>query len=172
MSSFDLYTEYKRGMPRLETTGWLEPPQALCLFPDDLLYLGPLESALVPAQEPGTPRHISEHVLEYTRLGEFDAQAVRVPRLQPLLLGFARRYLEHKDDMARIAVEQLVDGMDVDIVWCHRHLAGADQAAASLIETLVRDKHGRIDYFCENSATCFVKDQEESERLHTIIGYN
>ncbi|EPE06099.1 hypothetical protein F503_02928 [Ophiostoma piceae UAMH 11346] len=175
--SFNLYSEYKRGMPRLSTTGWLAPTQFVCLFPDEFFHLEPLEKSLVAWEQPASPGrepcyYISEHMLDTDGLRASDIRSLSLPRLSRLLVGFARRYLDQKDDTAMIAAEQLVDGMDVDESWCARHLRGESQSVISLIRGLVQGKASRLDDFSDYHVTCFLKDEAVARLVRGIPGYD
>lgn len=51
-----------------------------------------------------------------------------LPRLAPLISGLGRRYLDTRDDVSMIALEQLVDGMNPDEQWVQQHLEDSDPA--------------------------------------------
>lgn len=94
-----------------------------------------------------------------------------LPRLPPLLRGLAKRFLDTRDDMAMIAVEQLVDGMNLDEAWAQKHLQDSDPALMTLVVSQIRSKRLRIDYFSENSVTCFISDDQEAENVRLIPGF-
>lgn len=158
-------------MPRLSTTGWIMPRQTVTLFPDSAFYLDPLDKSLV-AWEPGQPCHISSHILDTDGIQDDDIHAMSFPRLHPLLVGYARRYIDEQDDSSMIAAEQLVDGMDVDAPWCDRHLSRESAAVVALITNLVQTKTSRLDDFSGYEVTCFIKDSEAARHVRSIPGYS
>ncbi|POR34322.1 Uncharacterized protein TPAR_05469 [Tolypocladium paradoxum] len=164
---FNNYTEYKRGFPRVRTTCWTYPPQIMVIFPATFFGLEPIEKALAP-----TFAHRKIHISkEIPELSQEDAANLPLPRLAPLLSGLAKRFLDAGDDMAMIAVEQLVDGMNLDEAWAEKSLRESDAALQDLIMTQIRGKKSRIDYFSENKITCFINDEEEADNVRLIPGF-
>ncbi|OAA47563.1 ser/Thr protein phosphatase [Metarhizium rileyi] len=162
---FNNYTEYKRHVPRIRTTSWC-PPQTIVIFTTAFFGFDSIEDVLIPPiSQPNI--HISKEI----QLNWEDIADLHLPRLAPLLKGLARRFLDERDDVAMIAVEQLVDGMDLDEAWVERQLEGSDAALVDLVVGLVRSKRSRIDYYMENKTTCFVYDEEEAERVRLIPGF-
>lgn len=92
------------------------------------------------------------------------------PRLPPLLIGYAKRYVETRDDPSVIAAEQLVDGMDLDEAWCEKHLDGVELEAVDVVMDRVRSKSQRLEDFSENTITCYVKDVEEATLIRRLHG--
>ncbi|GAB0139215.1 hypothetical protein EsDP_00007428, partial [Epichloe bromicola] len=152
------YTEYKRDIPRVQTTYWC-PPQTIVIFNAAFLGFDPIEDVFIPPID-GQTIHISKEI----QLNRDDIANLHLPRLAALLKGLARRYLDTRDDVAMIAVEQLVDGMNIDEVWVERQLKGSDAAILDLVMSQVRSKRLRIDYYTENKITCFISDEEEAKR--------
>ncbi|KAH7237913.1 ser/Thr protein phosphatase [Fusarium solani] len=161
------YTEYRRGFPRVRTTLWTKPPQAITIFPAALFDLGPIEKHLVRFAD--CKVHISK---EMSHLDAVDIAALPLPRLAPLLRGLAKRYLDTQDDMAMIAVEQLVDGMNLDEAWVERNLKDSDPALLSLAMNRIHGKESRIDYYSDNTITCFISGPEEAESVRLIPGFD
>ncbi|RDA94663.1 hypothetical protein CP533_2412 [Ophiocordyceps camponoti-saundersi (nom. inval.)] len=152
--SFNNFTEHKRGFPRIQTTGWTLPQQAIVIYPDSFHGLNPLKETLLQLVCDSDHRfHISK---ELAHLNRQDIAGLPLPRLAPFLKGLAHRYLASRDDMALIAVEQLVDGMNLDQDWVTRNFAPSDAAVIDLVMKQVDSKQSRIDYVSENLITCFV----------------
>ena len=170
-SSFNLFTEYKRGSIRLRTTQWAPVPLFFLIFADEVYGLDPLETNSVLVPESGEVVASSQIV---GSLGGDDPKrslsGLRFPRLPPLFRGLARKFLKTGDDMAMIAIEQLVDGMDLDQDWCKRHLSSAETGVQELAAELVRQKSDRLDEFNGNTVTCFIATPEEADRLRRIVG--
>ncbi|KAG6039842.1 hypothetical protein E4U41_002020 [Claviceps citrina] len=161
------YTEYKRGIPRVRTTSWCQP-QTILIFTDAFFGFESIEDVLVPPIPHGEQvGNISKEMKE----NRDDITSLRFPRLAPLLKGVARRYLDTRDDIAMIAVEQLVDGMNLDESWIEKQLPGSDAALLDLIMGRIRSKKQRIDYFMDHKITCFIFDQEEADKVQLIPGY-
>ncbi|KJZ73119.1 hypothetical protein HIM_07503 [Hirsutella minnesotensis 3608] len=165
---FDNFTEYKRGIPRVRTTGWIMPSQTVAFFPASFYGLEPInEVILSPLGEPAF--YISKELADADRK---DIAAISFPRLAPFLKGLAQRFLSFQDDMAMIAVEQLVDGMNLDQAWLERHFNDREKALSDLILAQIKSKGGRIDYMSDNVITCYVVDQEEAENIRRIPGFD
>lgn len=161
------YTQYKHGFPHLRTTGWVYPPQTVVIFPAALFGLDPIDKVIIqPTNNPTV--HISKEV---SGLSREDIANLPLPRLAPLIAGLAKRYLDTADDMSMIAVEQLVDGMNLDECWVQKHLGDYDPAPGTLVMGRVRSKKSRIDYYSENEITCFVRDEEEAKNVRSIPGF-
>lgn len=169
MPELNLYTEYKRGFPRLKSTGWSLSPCTVTIFPDSFWSLEPLEKSSVDTKE------ITENIWFSRQLLDIcDRSYITTfpfPRLAPFIKGLARRYLDSEDPTAMIAAEQLVDGTDLDMDWSAKHLGADAQEVKALIERLIFDKQQRIDDFSENTITCYVLDQEEAQNIRRIPGY-
>ncbi|KAH8883277.1 hypothetical protein GQ53DRAFT_732457 [Thozetella sp. PMI_491] len=151
LESFNNYTEYKRGLPRLRTTQG-SPVQHVLILPASQLGLDPISKNLVE-QPVGRDAFLSRHILDM--LPAHAVPDIPLPRLAALLKGLARRYLDTEDDAAMIATEQLVDGMDLDQSWCSKNLDKTDREALGLITSLVDGKKSRMDDFNGNLITCF-----------------
>lgn len=163
--NFNNYTEYKRDIPRVRTTGWCSP-QTIVIFTAAFFGFDSIEDVFIP---PIGERNI--HISKEIQLNREDISNLHLPRLAPLLKGLAKRFLDKRDDVAMIAVEQLVDGMDLDEAWVERQLGGSDAALLDLVMGQIRSKMSRIDYYMENKTTCFISDEEEAERVRLIPGF-
>jgi hypothetical protein len=113
---------------------------------------------------------ISKQILDLC--GPEEVRFLPVPHLAPYLVGLCSRYLEFEDDIAMIAAEQLVDGMDIDQDWCTNHLKGANSNVCQLVARLVAGKESRLDDFNGNKITCFIADEAEAESVKLIPGYD
>lgn len=127
-----------------------------------------MDDVLIPPTVKGEQNlYISKEI----RLNQDDIPSLHFPRLGPLLKGLATRFLDTRDDVAMMAVEQLVDGMDLDEAWVEKQLGGCSATVIDLVIGRVRGKKSRIDYYMENKITCFVFDEEEAEKVRLIPGY-
>lgn len=166
LEAFNLYTEYKRGFPRLRATGWL--PCEIIIFSDVSWNLNSLQKVLVKTVEHAESMYYSRHIMD--AMEPHHIQQLPFPKLDSLLLGLLRRLSETQDPMARIAVEQLVDGTNINHSWVESHLNDAEADSRSLLQTLVATKPSRIDDFSENQITCFIADEEEAAQIQHIPG--
>ncbi|PYI22901.1 hypothetical protein BO86DRAFT_386586 [Aspergillus japonicus CBS 114.51] len=136
---YDIFTQYKRGFPALEATS---TKMSIVIFSDAHFHLSPLEHHLVPCD--GVPLiSYSREILDLVPVDEI--QHLPVPRLASYVIGLCRRYFEHHDAMARIAAEQLVDGMDLDEEWIRTNLREVPLKARELMIMLVAEKSSRRD---------------------------
>jgi hypothetical protein len=163
----DIYSGYKHGFPHLRTTGWTSPALVLIIFPAAFFGLVPIEEVLVRPRINGKV-HVSK---EMEDLKAADLMGPQVPRLAVLMHGLGKRYLETRDDVSMIALEQLVDGMNADESWVQDNLEASESAVAALVTHLVRNKKGRLDPFSGNTVTCFVRDEAEAEAVKLIPGF-
>lgn len=165
---FDLFTEYKRGYPRLQPTSWTSAACAVIILPDTIFGLQPLEDAIIRREEwDSSPLHSREIV---DVIPSINVAAIPFPRLSSLLVGLCRRYLDQADDAAMIAAEQLVDGMNLDQDWCSRNISAAGADVWELSQQLILGKSSRMDQFSGNKVTCFMADEAEAKQLRTIPG--
>ncbi|KAK7544376.1 uncharacterized protein J3D65DRAFT_17172 [Phyllosticta citribraziliensis] len=173
LESFDLYTEYKQGWPRFRPTATTDattsPTFGIVVFSDKYMKLDPLDQAIVPRTRALKEKSYSSQILE--SISARDVHLFPMPKLPRLMTSLCERYLESGDVMARIAIEQLVDGMDPDEAWCERNMSSAADEAQQLVLSIVQRKKFRIDDFSGKTITCFIADQEEVPRLHGIPGY-
>ncbi|EGX95924.1 hypothetical protein CCM_00578 [Cordyceps militaris CM01] len=160
------YTEYKRGFPRLRTTFLPDRQQTIIIFTAHVYGLEPLAEKTLTIRAPDC--HVSK---EMDGFNAEEMAAMTLPRLAPYLRGQAAKFLSTRDDMAMIAVEELIDGMDLDEGWVSDQLQDCEPAARSLILQNIANKPFRMDHFSENTITCFVRDKEEAEYVKSIAGY-
>ncbi|KAL6690552.1 ser/Thr protein phosphatase [Trichoderma pleuroticola] len=166
--SFNNYTEYRRGFPCIRTTGWINPPQMVVIFTASFYNLEPIEKILIPATI-GSRAYISKE-MEDTSVR--DVASLHLPRLAPFLKGLAKRFIDDEDDVAMIAVEQLVDGMNLTVAWVDANLGDCQTDVLDLIRSQIRGKESRKDHFSGNKITCFVKDEAEAIAIQQIAGFH
>ncbi|KAF3065679.1 hypothetical protein CFAM422_009598 [Trichoderma lentiforme] len=166
--SFNNYTEYRRGFPCIRTTGWINPPQIVAIFTASFYNLEPIEKILIPA----TTRLKAYISKEMADTNARDIASLHLPRLAPFLKGLAKRFIDHEDDVAMIAVEQLVDGMNLNDAWVDANLGDCQTDVLNLIRNQIRGKESRKDHFSGNKITCFVKDEAEATVIQQIAGFN
>ncbi|ORY64899.1 uncharacterized protein BCR38DRAFT_408659 [Pseudomassariella vexata] len=105
------------GFPRVQTICWAYPLQTIMIFPAAFLYLDPIEE--VPILTFANRKvHISKEIPDF---GQEDITNLLLPRLVPLLRGLTKGFLNTGDDVTMIAVEQVVQGMNLnDEAWPKR----------------------------------------------------
>ncbi|RWQ97930.1 hypothetical protein C8Q69DRAFT_457207 [Paecilomyces variotii] len=150
---YDIYGEYKRGFPTLMTT---DKDPLVVLFPDTYFFLCPVSHNIVSYE--GIPHIVYSHeILDLVPTDE--VQQLPMPYLAPFFVGLCRRFLESRDVMARIAAEQLVDGMRLDEEWAQINLSEASPEVRKLATMLISQRSSRDDeYF-------------GSEELHAAAGF-
>lgn len=72
--------------------------------------------------------------------------------------------------MAAMAIDGLIDGMDLDEQWCMQHVTGLSPAITEYLLSRVRGKLRRIDYYQDNTVTCIIADEDERWRLLKVPG--
>lgn len=168
INDFDIYNEYKRGFPRLRSSAWISPSCTLVLLADSSYGLQPLVKNVIRPHDDPSNLVFSNQIVDLVSANE--VHSLPIPRLPPLFAGLCQRFFDSYDDVAMIAAEQLVDGMDLDEDWCERNLRNASPKVRQLASRLVAEKHLRLDDFSENMVTCFVT-AGEAKRLRLIVGY-
>jgi len=171
IAEFDIYNEYKRDFPRFRSSSWISPSCTLVLMADKSCDFNMLVNNIVSLGKTAlnpNPTYSSQilDLIPPTEVG-----SIPIPRLPSLFAGLCWRYLESKDDVAMIAAEQLVDGMDLDDSWCTANLCNTSFEIYQLANGLIASKQSRIDDFSENTVTCFITNADEAERLRLIPGY-
>ena len=162
----NIYTEHKHGCPRFR---YLPNPQAfVVLFADQQLGLEPLEKTIIPARKHSQHVAYSQQILDIIPMETL--VSLPMPSLLPFFRGLCRNYCETNSAVYAIAAEQLVDGMDLDEVWCRKHMPGLDSKELAYAMTLVEGKSSRIDDFSPNSVTCFIPNEVEAQRVLLIPG--
>ena len=164
--TFNVYTEYRRGLPRFR----FRDNNAACvvLFPDKPLSGGDLLDSIIPQW---LHQQNSEYSCELLDLiPEDKITSLPLPFLGPLLSSYCQKHMASQDDIAAMAVESLVDGMDLDELWCMRNLTQIEPKGLDYVYSKVRDKSSRMDYFSSNTVTCIIANSEEKERLLKVPG--
>jgi len=169
IKDFDNYNEYKRDFPRLRSLSCISPPSTFVILADKSYGLHPLMKNAVSHER--TPRNVQYSSQIMDLIPATDLTSLPIPRLPPFFIGLCQRYIDSHDDIAMIAAEQLVDGMDLDEAWCSRNLQNASQEVYQLATRLVEGKDSRLDDFSENTITCFISNAGEAKRLKQIPGY-
>ena len=140
----------------------------MTLFSDTYLHLDPLPTNIVPreAHKPGT-----QYSKELSGLiPPHEVSSLPFAKLRPLFAGACQRYKEHGDDIAAIAAEQLIDGMDLDEDWCRNGIPkDRPQDLEFALLRLERKKSRTADSFI-NTFTCFITDESEARIVHAIPG--
>jgi hypothetical protein len=170
LDDFDVFTQHMRGIPRLRPTLWCTTSLAVIISPDSRLGLQPLEKTVAWRQDLASDAPCSAHILDVIPWA--DVPTLPVPYLAPLFVGLCGRYLKTGDDVAMMAAEQLVDGMDLDEAWYSRNISSVDPEVEKLSRQLIKGKAARLDDFSGNLITCFVASEAEAKRLRKIPGFD
>ncbi len=169
IEEFDLYNEYKRGCPRFRSSSWIYPPSTLVILADKMYCLNPISKNVLSRDEAPSNPSYSSQIMDL--IPPTEIHRLPIPKLPVLLVGLCRRFLDSHDDVALIAAEQLVDGMDLDEGWCERNLSTISSDVLDIANRLVAGKASRLDDFSENTITCFIANKYEAERVRGIPGY-
>ena len=138
------------------------------LFPDEPLGCESLIKNIIPQS---LHQQNSEYSFELLDLIPGDRiTSLPFPFLGTLLSSCCRRYLSSQDVIPAMAVDGLIDGMDLDESWCSRNLTNIEPKDLIYLLSRVRGKTSRIDYFSPNSVTCIIVNDEERERLLRVPG--
>ena len=141
------------------------------MFTDRYYRLSPLEQNIISPEEhyefQGT---YSKELLDTVPAHQI--ATLPLPRFAPLFRGLCTIYIETREVTAAIAAEMLVDGMDIDEHWCHRHFDPSHQAVLNFALNLVRGKASRIADFSMNEVTCFIVDKHELQNLRGVPGFS
>lgn len=169
-ADINAHNEYKSGFSRLKTTAWLPRPVSFVILPASFCGLQPLDTcAFRPCEDVQTDYEFSKEILE--AIGKEDVATFQFPRLAPFVTGLVKRYLETGDDMAAVAVEHLVDGLNLSEAWCNQNLSATSSEVTEFVERLIRGKKSRIAYYQDNKVTCMISDEKQASRLFRIPGY-
>lgn len=161
---YDIFTEYKRGYPTLAATS---SNLQVVIFPDTHFYLAPLHSSIVSYKKMLSPP-CSHEIQDLVAADEI--RQLPMPRLPPYFIGLCRRFLESNDDIARIAVEQLVDGMHLDDEWVYINLGDAPRQVRELAMRLVAERPSRCDEFLDLEVLGAAVDYDRISQLRMIPG--
>lgn len=109
----------------------------------------------------------SKEILEY--LSVRDMKWIPIPSLASFVQYLCRLHFNLGDEMPRIRLEQLVDGMNINEEWCEKSLS--EKAHVQYLLNLVNSKGDRIDDFSGKLVTCIIADQTTAECVTRIPGY-
>ncbi|KAJ5342829.1 hypothetical protein N7541_011953 [Penicillium brevicompactum] len=137
VEDYDLFTEYKRGFQAFKAPN---DDLRLIIFADSHFGIAPLRQSSVLSDE-RVSTACSTQILGL--VPQCEIRDIPVPRLSHLFTGLCLRFFESGDVMARIAVEQLVDGMDLDDEWIKRNLDDTKTKVRDLATQLVTEKVSR-----------------------------
>jgi len=162
---FSIYTEYRQAMPRF---GFIDG-SSLCvvLFPDVRLENAGLLDSVIPRS---LYKYDSVYSLELDDIPHERISSLLFPFLGPLLTRYCLSYIALKDVMAAMAIDGLIDGMDLDERWCIRHLSQLDENGVEYALSRVWGKLRRINYHQDNTVTCIIANEDERERLLKVPG--
>jgi hypothetical protein len=159
----NLYTAYKKDSPRfLHIEGHQTP----------ITLLGSQEIGFENLQVLGRAEHAEEafysgEIRDY--LSVDDIKQIPIPALPSFVQYLCVLFFSSGDEMYRIRLEQLVDGMNIDEAWCTKNLT--DEGHMQYLLNLVNSKTDRIDDFSGHLVTCYIADQELAESITRIPGY-
>lgn len=163
---FNLYTEYQRGFPRFR---YLHQQRInVTLFSDEFLHLDPLDHSVIPPSAHRQGIQYSKEFEDYFPVEEI--ASLPIPRLRPFFAGACRRYQEHHDDISGMAVEQLIDGMDLNEAWCRQTISEDRPQDLEFALARLRGKASRTADSFLNKYTCFIADEAEARVVHGIPG--
>ena len=164
--TINIYTEYKRGLPRLRFRN--SSTAHLVLLPDVSSNSKGVVDYVVPQSLHQQDSEYSFELLDL--IPETRIPSLPLPFLGPLLSDYSRKYIASQDAIAAMAVDGLIDGMDLDELWCERNLTDLEPRGLDYVHSRVQGRVSRIDYFSPNTVTCIILDDEERERLHRVPG--
>jgi len=159
----NLYSDYKKDCPRFVDVRQHQTP--ITLLSDQGTGIEKSE-VLEPAA------HTREAVYSDQILGYIPVEGIKylpIPTLPSFVQHLCLLFFRSADDMYRIRLEQLVDGMNIDEAWCQKNLS--DQGHVQYLLKLVNSKMDRIDDFPGNLVTCYIADQEAAAAVTRIPGY-
>ena len=164
--TFNIYTEFKRGLPRFRCRN--SSTAHVVLLPDMSLNSQGVVARVVPQSLHQQDSEYSFELLDLVPKNRIPS--LPVPFLGPLLSDYSRKYIASQDAIAAMAVDGLIDGMDLDELWCVRNLTDLEPPGLEYVHSRVRGRLSRIDYFSPNKVTCIILDDEERERLYRVPG--
>ncbi len=140
----------------------------LVLFPDESLGSESLVDNIVPQSLHQQHSEYSSELLDL--IPEDRITSLPFPFLGPLLSSCSQKYTSSQDVIPAMAVDGLVDGMDLDESWCERNLINTEPKSLEHVLSRVRSRSSRIDYFSPNTITCIIANSEERDRLFDVPG--
>jgi hypothetical protein len=159
----NLYNAYKKDSPRFLGLKWRQIP--IVLLSNGGTEID--ESKALCVAEHSAEAFYSKEILEYLSIG--DIKCIPIPSLTSFIQYLCRLHFNLGDEMPRIRLEQLVDGMNIDEEWCKKTLS--EKAHVQYLLNLVNSKGDRIDDFSEKLVTCIIADQKTAECVTRIPGY-
>ncbi|KAM0797527.1 hypothetical protein BDR22DRAFT_434885 [Usnea florida] len=164
--TFNIYTEYKRGLPRFRFRN--SSTAYLVLLPDTSSNSRGVVDRVVPQSLHQQDSEYSFELLDLIPKNRIPS--LPVPFLGPLLSDYSRKYIASQDAIAAMAIDGLIDGMDLDDLWCERNLIDLELPGLEYVHSRVRGRVSRIDYFSPNTVTCIILDDDERQRLFRVPG--
>ena len=161
-----LYPEDQRGF--LQFCCLLVRNTHVTIFSDVFLRLDPIKCNLIPTANHKSNTEYSKEIKSF--LQQIDITSMPLPKLPALFTGACRNYVEKQDDVSGIAVEQLIDGMDLDEVWCRRSIPADRDSDLQFALARLRGKEGRAADSFLNEVTCFITDTHEAQVIRAIPG--
>ncbi|RMZ81346.1 hypothetical protein DV738_g2246, partial [Chaetothyriales sp. CBS 135597] len=144
----DLFTQYKQHCPRFRDHSFADL-DIILLKDDDYGFVLNHTALMTPVAS----SLYSKEILNV--LAAEDIADLPFPTLERLFSGICQRYKASGEAFFGIASEQLVDGMDIVEDDCRDCLAKASQEVREYAIQLARTKRDRIDYFSDNTITCY-----------------
>ncbi|KAL2397546.1 hypothetical protein ABEF93_000780 [Exophiala dermatitidis] len=159
----DLYTKYKYDCPRFLYAKQHQTPIVL------LSDLGIVfrKSEVLESAAHRREAFYSDHILSYVSVEEI--KRIPIPTLPSFVQYLCLLFFRDGDDMFRIRLEQLVDGMNIDEEWCRKTVS--DEGQLQYLLKLVNSKLDRIDDFSGNLVTCYIADQQMAANVTRIPGF-
>ena len=136
------------------------------LFPDKAIYLEQFQKSM--HRHKLATAEYSQEILDCVPL--YELKYFRVPCLAQMFLGLCRRFVERGDTIGAIGMEQLIDGMDIDLQWLATCLPGIQEHDIALARSFIMGKQSRIDDISFNQVTSFIRDKEEARMVRNIPG--
>ncbi|KAK6365858.1 hypothetical protein LTR64_008694 [Lithohypha guttulata] len=160
----DVFIQYKRLCPRFRDYSFADID--VVLLEDDDYGFALNHTALTTQVSSST---YSKEILNV--LPAADIADLPFPKLRCFFSGVCQRYKASGEAFFGIASEQLVDGMDISEDDCRDCLPETSAVAREYAVELAKTKRDRIDYFSDNTITCYVADEDEAALLFYIPGH-
>ena len=163
----NLYTDYKKGYPRFRYLPDTVDDIHVIVFSDRAISFEPLdEHVFVPDIIDPRFNDFSHEIVDSYQAQE--VASLPFPYFAPFFRSRCRLYVKTRDAPAAMAVEQLVDGLNLDEDWCRRHLQ-LDEIDFALDR--VKTKNNRIDYYSDNEVTCFIANEGVAKKVRSLPGF-